>query len=64
MTEAQDGCSHSARQDGLGIFRPRERRLVHLLHRGLQEHDGDVRVFPGSINVARSHKDKGTRKTR
>ena len=25
---------------------------------------GDVRVFPGSINVARSHKDKGTRKTR
>ena len=27
-----------------------------------QEHDGDVRVFPGSINVARSHKDKGHRR--
>ena len=25
---------------------------------------GDVRVFPGSINVARSHKDNGTQKTR
>ena len=27
-----------------------------------QEHDGDVRVFPRSINVARSHKDKGHRR--